>query len=65
MAQDINLNPIVTAYNAFEYVVKANPSKYPSGLSKEQEKKFQDMLKQDFYKDDLYRDMWNKDWIYK
>jgi hypothetical protein len=61
-----DLNPITAAASAIEYVQKKVSSKpYPSGLSADKQKKFEEMLKQDFFKDDPYRDMWDPNWINK
>jgi hypothetical protein len=61
---DININPITTAYSVIEYVVKKQ-EKYPSVLPKAKQEKFDKMFKEDFFKDDPYRNMWDKDWINK
>ena len=60
------LNPITATAKAVEYVqVKYSPKKYPSVLSPDKQKKFEEMMKQDFYKDDPYKAMWDSNWIYR
>ena len=60
------LNPITATAKAVEYVqVKYSPKKYPSALSLDKQKKFEEMMKQDFYKDDPYKAMWDPNWIYR
>ena len=58
------IEPITATAKIIEYVV-TKPTKVPSVLPLEKQKKFEEMLKQDFYKDDPYRDMWDKNWIKK
>ena len=61
-----SINPITVTFKAAEYVqVKFFPSKYPSALPLDKQKKFEDMMKQDFYKDDPHADMWDPNWIKK
>jgi len=62
-----DLSPITMTANAAEYVYKkvATNKPYPSALSPEKQKKFEEMMKQDFYKDDPYKDMWDANWIKK